>query len=57
VEAEIITGLVIDVRGPFYDGSYELDVETPAGEEVTVAVSAEQYAELIADRVPVEELS
>lgn len=57
MEAEIITGLVIDVRGPFYDGSYELDVETPAGEEVTVAVSAEQYAELIADRVPVEELS
>lgn len=51
-EVETVTGTVIDVRGPFQDDSYELDLETLEGEEVTIAISAEQYAELISEHAP-----
>lgn len=51
-EVETVTGTVIDVRGPFHDGSYELDLETLEGEEVTIAISAAQYAELISEHAP-----
>jgi hypothetical protein len=44
---ESIEGMVIDVRGPLFDGSYELDIKKEDGEVVTVAISAEQYVELM----------
>jgi PHD/YefM family antitoxin component YafN of YafNO toxin-antitoxin module len=46
MEEETIEGTVVDVRGPFQDGTYELDIEQENGETVTVTISAEQYAEM-----------
>jgi len=46
MEEETIEGTVIEVRGPFQDGTYELDIEQENGETVTVTISADQYAEM-----------
>jgi hypothetical protein len=48
-EEETIEGVVVDVRGPASDGTYELDIKQADDEIVTVAVSAEQYFQLMED--------
>lgn len=49
-----ITGTVLDVRGPFHDGSYEIDLEQEDGEVVTVSCDAEVYAEMIGSLPTIE---
>lgn len=46
-ETENITGTVIEVRGPFQDDSYELDIEKGDGEIVTIAIGQKTYEELL----------
>lgn len=48
-EEETIEGTVVDVRGPFQDGTYELDIKQHDGEVVTVTLSSEQYLEMTQD--------
>jgi hypothetical protein len=48
-EEETIEGVVVGVRGPAADGTYELDIRQADDEVVTITVSGEQYLELMRD--------
>jgi len=51
-DTENVTGKIIEVRGPFQDDSYELDIEQEDGEVVTVAIELDHYEELLASQYP-----
>lgn len=44
---ETIEGVIVDVRGPASDGTYELDIKQADDEVVTVTITSEQYVELL----------
>jgi hypothetical protein len=46
-EVVSFTGTVLAVRGPFFDGSAEIDFRKEDGEVVVIAVDAEMYAEIM----------
>jgi hypothetical protein len=46
-EEETVEGVIVNVRGPASDGTYELDLKQANGEVVAVTVSGEQYLGLV----------
>lgn len=48
-EEETVEGVIVNVRGPATDGTYELDIKQADDEVVTVTVSGEQYLGLMKD--------
>lgn len=49
---EVIEGEIVDMRGPFPDGSAEIDVKKADGEVITVTMTAGQVAELLGEEPP-----
>ncbi len=51
-DTETIEGEIEDLRGPFADGSAEIDVRKTDGELVTVTLSSGQVAQLLGEEPP-----